>query len=55
MVLYIGIGVRGFMMRPCILGSALVIALCVFTSLFNFAQAQVQPQILNATTDPYEG
>ncbi|CAJ2639459.1 unnamed protein product [Trifolium pratense] len=36
-------------MRQCILCSALVfIALCVFTSLFNFTQAQT------ATTDPYE-
>jgi hypothetical protein len=43
-------------MRPCILGSALVvITLCVFSTLFNFAQAQAQPQTLNATTDPYEG
>jgi hypothetical protein len=36
------------------MGSAvLVIALCVFTSLFNFVQAQ--PQTAKATTDPYEG
>ncbi|GAU32798.1 hypothetical protein TSUD_152470 [Trifolium subterraneum] len=41
------------MMRQCILGSAvLVIALSVFSSLFNFTQAQ--PQTAKATTDPYE-
>jgi hypothetical protein len=41
-------------MRQCIFGSALVvIALCVFNSLFNFTQAQTQTAI--ATTDPYEG
>ncbi|KAK2387561.1 Leucine-rich repeat transmembrane protein kinase [Trifolium repens] len=41
------------MMRQCILSSAgLVTVLFVFSSLFNFAQAQ--PQTAKATTDPYE-
>ncbi|WJX31956.1 hypothetical protein P8452_20339 [Trifolium repens] len=40
-------------MRQCILSSAvLVTVLFVFSSLFNFAQAQ--PQTAKATTDPYE-
>jgi hypothetical protein len=38
-------------MKHCILGSALVIALCVLSCLVDISQAQTA----NATTDPSEG